>query len=120
MNSSTHSLYKIPDTDLIYSHLQVCHILNLRVLYLEQKDGRPITELPDNLGSLTVTELYMQHNNLRAVPPCVSEMPHLLQLYLNDNRIEILPSQLCSMMHLQVEKIIFYYNINIIIYFSGV
>lgn len=83
--------------------LQVCYIPSLKVLYLTQKSGKKITDLPEEeLEQLAVLELHMSHNSLTGLPHTLSLMPNLRHLYLNDNCIGHLPAELCSMQYLQV------------------
>lgn len=89
------------------SHIcQVCHIPSLDILYLNQEEGLRMTSFPEEeLQFMSVSEFHMQSNSLLTIPSLISTMPTIQKLYLNDNQIQVLPSGLCKLKHLQVNSL---------------
>lgn len=53
---------------------------------------------------MAVSELHMQSNALTTLPATISSMPNIRKLYLNDNKIELLPTELWQLNNLLVSS----------------
>lgn len=94
---------KIEMTAVIPYYFQVCHIPALDVLYLNQEEGKTLSSFPEaELEFMSVSELHMECNSLTGIPSLISTMPGIQKLFLNDNQIQTLPTELCELKHLQV------------------
>ena len=90
-------------TAIIPYYFQVCHIPALDVLYLNQEEGKKISSFPEaELEFMSVSELHMECNSLTCIPSLISTMPGIQKLFLNDNQIQTLPTELCELKHIQV------------------
>ena len=90
-------------TAIIPYYFQACHIPALDVLYLNQEEGKKISSFPEaELEFMCVSELHMECNSLTCIPSLISTMPGIQKLFLNDNQIQALPTELCELKHLQV------------------
>ena len=92
-------------TAIIPYYFQVCHIPALDVLYLNQEEGKKIPSFPEaELEYMSVSELHMECNSLTCIPSLISTMPGIQKLFLNDNQIQTLPTELCELKHHQVRR----------------
>lgn len=80
----------------------MCHIPDLDVLYLDQKDGKKISWLPDDIEHLRVSELHLGHNSLASLPERMANMSRIASIYLNNNQLKSIPAALCYLKQIKV------------------
>ncbi|XP_030369989.1 leucine-rich repeat-containing protein 40 isoform X2 [Scaptodrosophila lebanonensis] len=97
---SMRSLQKLDlmQNDLIYLPDDIGLLRKLQCLYIQHND---IKMLPDFEGSEELQELHASNNFIESVPKALcANLPHLKIFDLRDNKISILPDEICLLRNL--------------------
>lgn len=94
LNLSNNQFFEFPKA--------VCNVPNLITLRFDQRNGKKVSSLPEEIGNLKVKELIVSYNTLRTFPNSISGMSNLTHLYADHNEIWILPDSICEMQKLQL------------------
>ena len=104
LNLMPYELYTIEkldcsDKNLFYFPNELCTLINLRELYL---DNNKLESLSDNICNLTnLKELHLVGNKLTSISKEISRMTNLTLLDLCDNKLTEVPIELSKMKNLK-------------------
>ncbi|KAI8493746.1 Fibrinogen C domain-containing protein 1 [Branchiostoma belcheri] len=83
--------------------VEICGLVSLRELYLDQGTGQKFTVIPDKIGNLrNLKVLVLDNNALTSLPATIGHLASLDTLMLQNNQLSSLPSELCLLSKLRV------------------
>ncbi|XP_019622281.1 PREDICTED: leucine-rich repeat and death domain-containing protein 1-like [Branchiostoma belcheri] len=83
--------------------VEVCGVVSLRELYLDQGTGQKFTVIPDKIGNLRNLKILVLDNNaLTSLPATIGHLASLDTLMVQNNQLSSLPNELCLLSKLRV------------------